>query len=383
MAKKATKKKPTRKKVVAKKVVKKAAKKKTAKKVVKKKVAKKATKKKVAKKKTVKKVVKKVAKKSAKKPTAKKAPAKKKTVKKKPVVKKVTKKPAVKKKVAKVAEVAVVKKKSSAKTKAMIPPRPGDDADMPRPRKRRSRKKKREMYFTQDTEDAIVLYNETECQRIRDRIYRDRIQYAFDKLAENIFNTFKFSYFDVAPTEVQKQVVSFLVSNIHKYKSQANGGSKAFSYFSVVAKHWLILQNNNTWKHWVRHTEIMDEPDEDTHGQILMAYDNENQEVQEFVELMIAFWEHNLNRVFNKPRELEIANSVIELFRNRLMLDFFNKKTLYLYIREMSGCKTQHITKVINKMKEYQKEISKQYIRSGVIDMDFSLTPSKEKVIKI
>jgi hypothetical protein len=65
-----------------------------------------------------------------------------------------------------------------------------------------------------------------------------------------------------------------------------------------------------------------------------------------------------------------------------MKLDFFNKKTLYLYIREMSNCKTQHITKVINKMKDYQKEITQQYIKDGVIDMDFTLNAGKENVLK-
>ena len=54
------------------------------------------------------------------------------------------------------------------------------------------RKKKSKQYFTLDTEEAIILYNKTADQRTRSKLYADRIQYPFEKLAENILNTFKF-----------------------------------------------------------------------------------------------------------------------------------------------------------------------------------------------
>ena len=46
------------------------------------------------------------------------------------------------------------------------------------------RKKRSKQYFTKDTEDAIIEYNSTTDQRIKDMVYRDRIKPAFDKLAE-------------------------------------------------------------------------------------------------------------------------------------------------------------------------------------------------------
>ena len=108
------------------------------------------------------------------------------------------------------------------------------------PKKRRKRRKRGtgKIYFSKDTENAIVEYNSSEDVTFRNTIYNARISYAFDKLAENILNTFKFSYFQCSHEDVQKEVVSNLVSNIHKYK-QENG--KAFSYFSIIAKNFLLL----------------------------------------------------------------------------------------------------------------------------------------------
>jgi hypothetical protein len=104
------------------------------------------------------------------------------------------------------------------------------------------KKAKSRMYFTQTTENAIIRYNGSEDSFLRNKIYNEHIAYAFDKLAENIIHTFKFYYFDVPSEQVKHEVVSFLVMNMHKFKE---GKGKAFSYFSIVAKNYLILNNNN------------------------------------------------------------------------------------------------------------------------------------------
>jgi hypothetical protein len=77
--------------------------------------------------------------------------------------------------------------------------------------------------------------------------------------------------------------------------------------------------------------------------------------------------EKNLTKIFTKQKDLNIAYAVIELFRSSDRIENFNKKTLYLYIRELSNCKTQQITKIINKMKSYQNVVMKNYADSGKV----------------
>src|SRR5438105_4310973 len=103
--------------------------------------------------------------------------------------------------------------------------------------KRRRKKSAGIIYFSQDTEDAIIEYNKTEEIERREELYNTRIKYPFDKLVENIFNTFKFSYFETGPIEVQRETVAHLVANMHKFQSDKG---KAFAYFSIIAKHYLI-----------------------------------------------------------------------------------------------------------------------------------------------
>jgi hypothetical protein len=85
------------------------------------------------------------------------------------------------------------------------------------------------------------------------------------------------------------------------------------------------------------------------------------------MEGIIEYWDENLKKIFTKDIDLKISNAVVELMRSVNRLEEFNKKMLYLYIREMTSCKTQQITKVINKMKVYQKILMKNYLNNGTV----------------
>lgn len=225
-------------------------------------------------------------------------------------------------------------------------------------------KPKGTMYFTKETEEGVIAYNKAQTQSEKDEIYNTRIRYAFEKIAENVYNTFKFSYADVSPLEIQKQAISHMVANIDKY-DQSKG--KAFGYFSIVAKHWFILDNNNTYRRFKRHVEICEHPGDSGEFVIEPEHIKKDTETREFIKMMVDFWDTNVCKYFNKDRDIKIANAVVEIFRNCDRIDVFNKKALYLYIREIADCQTQHITKVINKMKYAQKNIANEYQERGTV----------------
>ena len=161
------------------------------------------------------------------------------------------------------------------------------------------RKRTKKVYFGQEVQDAIVRYNASESYSNKNKIYRDEIHKAFDKLAENIINTFKFTYFDVPFEDVKHEVVAFLVMNIHKYDHTK--GTKAFSYFSVVAKNYLILHNNNNYKKFKTHDSI----------DVLQNKHNEfdvqkKEELNSFVNEMIDHLNTNIPQIFSKPNDIKI-----------------------------------------------------------------------------
>jgi len=85
------------------------------------------------------------------------------------------------------------------------------------PRKRKPKEPR--IYFTLDTEEAIIEYLSSNDQNFRNRLYSDRIEYAFYKLAENIIHTFKFYHTDSDTIEELKhEVVTFLLEKLQKIK---------------------------------------------------------------------------------------------------------------------------------------------------------------------
>ena len=221
------------------------------------------------------------------------------------------------------------------------------------------KKKKRKVYFGQEVQDAIVRYNGSENDSERNVIYGTRIHAAFDKLAENIINTFKFTYFDYGFEDIKCETVAFMVINMHKYDHTK--GSKAFSYFSVVAKNYLILHNNNNYKKLKTHDK-MDALDRhrsfDTHGE------------SDFVTLtneIIEYFDTNLNTIFKKDRDLKIGYAIIDLMKQRDDIENFNKKALYILIREMTDVETAHITAVVNVLKRHYKKLINIYNKDGSI----------------
>ena len=233
------------------------------------------------------------------------------------------------------------------------------------PVKRKRKKKGKNYYFNQQTEDAIIRYNNSDDPVLRNKIYNDYIRAAFDKLAENIIHTFKFYYFDVGSIEVKHEVVSFLVMNMHKFKE---GKGKAFSYFSIVAKNYLILNNNKNYKMGKIHSEmsVLD------YKRNLMGENTMSEAAEKsvlFVDELHRFWDANLSNIFRRDKDIRVADSVLHIFRIKDNIENFNKKALYILIREMTGSNTQHITRIINVMKKYNKRLQHEFDKYGMVDV--------------
>lgn len=226
------------------------------------------------------------------------------------------------------------------------------------------RKKQPKEYFTLDTEQAIIDYNNSNNKLDKDRIYKDRIQKSFEKLAEIVYNKWKFSYFDDSPEDVMAEVVAFMVEKMHMFRE---GKGKAFSYFTIVARNYLILNNNSNYKRY-KDTDVLSSMPENWDKENSWREETINEEYRIFNKRMLEYWDINLETHFSKKRDLQIADAVLELFRRAEYIENFNKKGLYLLIREMTGHPTHYITKVVNKMKSKQMELYNEFMNSGDVD---------------
>ena len=228
----------------------------------------------------------------------------------------------------------------------------------------KKRRKKSKMYFGQPVQDAVIRYNESADPVIRNEIYRTEIAAAFDKLAENLIHTFKFYYFDYPFKDVKNEVVSFLVIQMPKYKPDKG---RAFSYFSVVGKNYLILNNNNNYKKMKIH-DVIDVLDFKRNLRSETSVGEVGEFNTEFVNQMLDYWDNNITNIFRRQKDILVADAVLELFRKRGNIENFNKKALYIMIREMTGSNTQHITRVVNQMKKFYYNMMEEFSTVGQID---------------
>ena len=230
------------------------------------------------------------------------------------------------------------------------------------PRKRK--KKTKNLYFTQDTEDAIVRYNSSSDPEERSEIYRKGIHYGFFKLTENIIHTFKFYYTEVDNIEhLQHEVITFLLSKIHLF--DPTRGAKAFSYFGTIAKRYLIIQNTKNYK-----KRIDKAPVDELYHNLNYSYDLDYDPMEKdndslFMDEYIKYCNTILTDLFPKHKDAQIADAILSIFASRENLDIFNKKALYIYIREMVEAKTPQITKVATKLGEIYKKNYIFYKQNG------------------
>ena len=283
-------------------------------------------------------------------------------------------------------------------------------------------KKVSKNYFTKDTENAIILYNNTEDPKLRSRIYEDGIHYAFFKLTENIIHTFKFYYTEVADiTHLQHEIITFLLSKIHlfnqpqkiedkikrittefKEKYDDNfiefmGGDpyvkqkdinnfleglvfsedcmerlykitppKAYSYFGTITKNYLIISNNKNYKKKIEKIPFETITEHEDHSYELGRETKDT--LSNFMDLYIDYITKNIFTLFPKAQDAKVADAILELFRKRDNLEIFNKKALYIYIREMVDVKTPKITKIANKLAKIYKEKHIFYLDNGYVN---------------
>jgi hypothetical protein len=232
-------------------------------------------------------------------------------------------------------------------------------------KKKRGRKRTKKQYFTPDTDAAIKEYLSSSNQEERDNIFAQRIHYPFYKLAENLIHTFKFYYTEVDDLEdLKHEVICFLLEKLDYFKPER--GTKAFSYFSIVGKNYLILYNNNNYKKKKAKVDVL-KADEDDGVLHQLGRDGRKQEIKDFIDYFTEYIDKHMFTMFKKDKDRKVCDAINVLFKRRENLEIFNKKALYIYIREMTEVETPVITKVTKALKKVYKELYNEYAETGYV----------------
>ena len=211
------------------------------------------------------------------------------------------------------------------------------------------RKSNKRMYFTQVHEDAILKYAASNCRKEKTQLYVTLIQPAFSEMVDKIVFTYKFTTLPNID-ELRDDCKIWLTTILGKY--DVTKKSKAFSYFSVITKNWFIHKVKQRAKRAKREVDYDDALKELTFEQIVY-YDKHEQEREkrefwEHLELEMDGWgtndmNDNERKVYEAIRIL--LNSVEEI-------EIFNKKAIYLYLREITGMNTKQIVTQLNKFRK-------------------------------
>lgn len=235
---------------------------------------------------------------------------------------------------------------------------------MPRPKKR--------FYWTQETEDAIILYNKTDDMEIRESIFINQIQKPLEKMVENVFNVFRFDYVDDGPLNAMKETVTHCVQQLHTFKKEKG---KSFGYFSTVAKYFLIQKNQKhllSNKRNVEITAIMDDTDENNlhHYQNYLQFEDgdcKQQGIEEYIKCMSQYLIENVNTMTRADKNKEILYALIEIFNNAKNVEVHNRHGVHKLLREIVGCldDDDQITRAVHLIRIKQKIFNKIYINYG------------------
>ena len=155
-----------------------------------------------------------------------------------------------------------------------------------------------------------------------------------------------------------------MLEKLHLYKPEKG---KAFSYFGTIAKRYLIVYNENNYKKLQEKVDVDESDEEQMH-----LYENDKNienmlDGNGFMDQYIKYIDKHIYKLFPKKQDAQTADAVVELFRKRETLEIFNKKALYIYIREITDVSTPQITKIIKKLKTIYIHLYNEYYEYGYI----------------
>ena len=226
--------------------------------------------------------------------------------------------------------------------------------------------RKKESLFTGKVhEEAIIKYCISTDQKEKNQLYNHFIGPAFDEMVDKIVYTYKFTNLPNIDY-LKEDCKNWLITILNKY--DPNRGSKAFSYFSVITKNWFIhkvKKNSQTMKREILIDKFIRRDNfEENHPLVTHNKFIENSIKNEFWEAFrtqVHLWE----QLPVRNNEKKVIQAVKILFEESENIEIFNKKAIYLYIREITGLNTKQVVSSLNKIRIRYREFKIKWDEEG------------------
>jgi hypothetical protein len=219
---------------------------------------------------------------------------------------------------------------------------------------------KSKLYFTADTQASIEKFQVEESEAEKDKIYTNEIMPALVKLVENLILIYGFAKGRHDFGSLKNDCITFLYETLHKF--DASKGTKAFSYFNVVGKNWLILNTRKRKKvrdnsypihdlesfsaadrYMISNHMLAAAPDD------IMISAEQRDEIQEILKILRT-------KVVN-TNDVACVEAVTVVFNKIDELDLLNKRAVYVYIREISGLNSKQLSTSMSTVRRLYKQI--------------------------
>jgi len=227
------------------------------------------------------------------------------------------------------------------------------------------RKRTKNHYFRREHQDAIVEYCQTQDSKRRNELYKDFIGPVFDEMVDKIVYTYKFTSLPNIDS-LKDDCKNWLITVLNNFDPEK--GSKAFTYFSVVSKNWFIAEVKKTSKKAKRETHLEEyflthsDKSNTTSIQQLVVHNTylEDRNKYEFFSHLnkeIQSWK----KMPLRENEVKTIQAIEILFNDANNIEIFNKKAIYLYIREITGLNTKQVVSSLNKVRKRYAEFKKEW----------------------
>lgn len=218
-------------------------------------------------------------------------------------------------------------------------------------------------YFTEQTQESIVRYQECESHSVKEQIYVTEILPAFNSLVENLINVYGFKIRHDSKEDLKNECLEFLYTAVPKFKAEK--GSKAFSYFNVVSKNWLIIKSKQNSKRSQQYISLDDtlnissaDMEKIESYNIVPSYDDvlSQKDMKDFLDRLLE----DLDFKSKTPNEKLTVDAIREIANNLDELELLSKRAVLLYIRNITQLSSKQLSLSLSSLKKNYKEFKNQ-----------------------
>lgn len=194
-------------------------------------------------------------------------------------------------------------------------------------------------------------------------IYENGIKSAFETLVNSLIHTYKINFFGEDVYAMADDCVSFLYESLHKYDPDTQ--KKAFSYFNVCAKHWLIGKSSKLSRHQRRHCDISEPINESEIDEWNKPRYMQNPEMiseeEEFLPLLIENIDSWIEDKSIHDDERALLFAIKELLNRSGDIEVINKRSVYMFLRELCSFNKNELGRRLKSIRTKYSELKQKY----------------------